>query len=690
MRIRPAIPVENPLSAESPPNLRNRRAVMALHNPGTLRLPCDEFTDDPKRWFVQDLVTGAGAPLPVTEGNEVQYLIDGTAYFAQLAEAIRSTNSPTDFIYIIGWILFLDMPLLIDPLDPDAQIHRADIQAPISHSDDWWSPTLRNLLESAGRRGVEIRALIYKNYPYADQVQQTVTDLSNMANSHAIADNRLLFAGAHHQKVVVVRTGGELTGFCGGIDLNPDRLFRQSRPNRPTMNESIDIGDPYHDVQCRIRGPGAGYLLQTFVERWRDHQRVALDAGEPPIPGLTGDVMPPVSLGPHPRPVGAGLFENRQLVQIARTYGDPIHYPPKIDIGYFHFSYLKPASHKPRLRDDDDDEEEIPAPLRVDSTYDFAPHGEQTIKQMLLRAISRAQRFIYLEDQYLMDLDIARAVSAVLPRLAHFTILIPSDEDLESSYRLKQHSWLGDDDPEIGNRAHRIFTNHAPWLRRRFFNALLPEGTDPQIAERVRVFCLTPAGAEHTYVHSKMWIIDDEFVMIGSANCCQRSLTHDAELAVGIAEQPLAESRGFHMPHRLRMALWAEHLGMDTLEGHGELADGVASSVHWLTRTHLEGSRVARYRPANWEPSLTDVLLNDEVYKLIEELERLVGLPQWSPSINHLVNLLTVSIVFDPHGACPHRTIYQDGTSHWFNPHTLPPTLRPGLWSGDDSGLTET
>ena len=36
------------------------------------------------------------------------------------------------------------------------------------------------------------------------------------------------------------------------------------------------------------------------------------------------------------------------------------------------------------------------------------------------------------------------------------------------------------------------------------------------------------------YVHSKTWVIDDEFAIVGSANCNRRGYTHDSEASVGV------------------------------------------------------------------------------------------------------------------------------------------------------------
>lgn len=61
------------------------------------------------------------------------------------------------------------------------------------------------------------------------------------------------------------------------------------------------------------------------------------------------------------------------------------------------------------------------------------------------------------------------------------------------------------------------------------------------------------------YVHSKMMIVDDTYIIIGSANINQRSMagSRDTEIAVG-AHQPSYANQG--QVHQFRLALWAEHL----------------------------------------------------------------------------------------------------------------------------------
>jgi len=70
------------------------------------------------------------------------------------------------------------------------------------------------------------------------------------------------------------------------------------------------------------------------------------------------------------------------------------------------------------------------------------------------------------------------------------------------------------------------------------------------------------------YVHAKGMIVDDEYVILGSANINQRSLagSRDTEIAMGAYQPHHAWSTKNRHPHGqvygYRTSLWAEHLGM--------------------------------------------------------------------------------------------------------------------------------
>uniref|UniRef100_A0A7N2R0W4 phospholipase D n=1 Tax=Quercus lobata TaxID=97700 RepID=A0A7N2R0W4_QUELO len=69
------------------------------------------------------------------------------------------------------------------------------------------------------------------------------------------------------------------------------------------------------------------------------------------------------------------------------------------------------------------------------------------------------------------------------------------------------------------------------------------------------------------YVHSKGMIVDDEYIIVGSANINQRSMegTRDTEIAMGAYQPNHTCARKYSDPHGqiygYRMSLWAEHLG---------------------------------------------------------------------------------------------------------------------------------
>lgn len=69
------------------------------------------------------------------------------------------------------------------------------------------------------------------------------------------------------------------------------------------------------------------------------------------------------------------------------------------------------------------------------------------------------------------------------------------------------------------------------------------------------------------YVHSKMMIVDDEYIIVGSANINQRSMDggRDSEIAMGAFQPHHLNAKGQvarGQVHGFRMSLWYEHLGM--------------------------------------------------------------------------------------------------------------------------------
>lgn len=415
------------------------------------------------KWFE----TGGNPSMqPIRSGNLVTPLIDGPDTFKSMYEALLTANSSDHYIYLLGWWLNDDLKLLEN--DPNS--------------------TIQEIFKNASQKGVQIRAMLwYQHFTDLWQNSKEVDRINKLETGAAILDSRHLYFGSHHQKILIVKGTKGLIAFCGGVDINPDRVCS---PCSWLVSDGGD-GIPFHDVHCRIQGFAAYDLLRIFVERWQDHPDHDFLDKKAPLLGTSEIPDKKWSIG-------------SLNVQIGRTYGN----------------------------------------LKKDPVYHFAPNGEQTARRMILRAISEARQYIYMEDQYLVNMEASQALVKALPNIQHLTILIPD-----------------------GSITSMPQTNYR---RQQFIAPLKKSGGD-----KVRVFKLSPPGSLHTYVHSKVYIIDDRFAIIGSVNCNRRSWTHDSEVMAGIYDPICGE-----FARNLRIALWAEHLCITKEDSR--LIDGVKSADLWL------------------------------------------------------------------------------------------------------------
>lgn len=94
------------------------------------------------------------------------------------------------------------------------------------------------------------------------------------------------------------------------------------------------------------------------------------------------------------------------------------------------------------------------------------------------------------------------------------------------------------------------------------------------------------------YVHSKMAIFDDEYIIVGSANINDRSLSgnRDTEIAMG-GYQPCHVGVGALLPYgdvaMFRRALWVEHMGTAAPVDQDPGAVECARAVRWLAEDSL-------------------------------------------------------------------------------------------------------
>jgi phospholipase D1/2 len=189
------------------------------------------------------------------------------------------------------------------------------------------------------------------------------------------------------------------------------------------------------------------------------------------------------------------------------------------------------------------------------------------VEALFLDSIDAAERAIYVENQFLTSLPVAQ-------RLAR---------------RLRQRPNL----EAVIVAPHRYETWHEAYTMRngriRFWQTLQSAG----VADRVRLVSpeVTRDGAAaHVMIHSKVMVVDDRLLRVGSANINNRSMGTDTECDLAF-EATTAAHRG--AIEGVRNRLLGEHCGVsaervaEALARHGSLvavADRLGENGHRLQR----------------------------------------------------------------------------------------------------------
>jgi phosphatidylserine/phosphatidylglycerophosphate/cardiolipin synthase-like enzyme len=379
-------------------------------------------------------------------------------------------------------------------------------------SDD--GPAVARLFADAARRGVIVKGLLWRSHwdklTYSEEENRSLGDEVRAGGGEILLDQRVRRGGSHHQKLVVLRHPGrpELdVAFAGGIDLchsrRDDEHHRGDR-QAVAMAKAYGKTPPWHDIQLALRGPVVGAFDLTFRERWND--RAPLDQGGPISTSIDelrhADLHPGRLPEQPPDPPACGTLD----VQVLRTY--------------------------PAMR----------------PGYAFAPRGEQSIARGYTKAIRRARRLIYLEDQYLWSAEVADLFARALkanPEL-HLIAVVPRHPDVDGRFALPPN--------QVGREiAVEVCRSAAP--------------------DRVHLFDLENDEGTPIYVHAKVCVIDDVWCSVGSDNFNRRSWTHDSELSSAILDETRDEREprdpaglgdgARRFARDLRLALMREHVGSD-------------------------------------------------------------------------------------------------------------------------------
>jgi phosphatidylserine/phosphatidylglycerophosphate/cardiolipin synthase-like enzyme len=196
--------------------------------------------------------------------------------------------------------------------------------------------------------------------------------------------------------------------------------------------------------------------------------------------------------------------------------------------------------------------------------YKSLPRGDFRIVETYLRAVRCARELIYLENQFLWAPELVDILADKLrdPPTPDFrlVVLLPAKANNGADDTRGQLSVLVDAD----------------------------DGRGRLLGATIRSLSEMRDRADPLYVHAKVAVIDDQWLIVGSANLNAHSFFNDTEMCVVTDDAELARDT--------RVRLWAEHLELS----HDEVAGASATALvdeHWRPQAHEQLERMRTGQP---------------------------------------------------------------------------------------------
>ncbi|KAL3344321.1 hypothetical protein AABB24_023649 [Solanum stoloniferum] len=524
-------------------------------------------------------------------------------------------------IYIVGWSVFHKIKLIREPTSP------------LPRGGDL---TLGELLKYKSQEGVRVLLLLWDDKTSHDKFFITTEGLMGTHDeetkkffkhssvicvlSPRYASSKLSIMKqqvvgtmfTHHQKCILVDTQApgnnrKITAFLGGLDLcdgrydTPEhRLFRDldtvfkddvHQPNFPPGTKAPR--EPWHDLHCRIDGPAAYDMLINFAQRWRRATKWReFSFLKKTMARWHDDAM--LKIERISWILSPAFAVSKERTEIPED--DPELYVSREDhTENWHvqiFRSIDSGSVQGFPRSTDVAEEQ-----NLISSKDLVV--DKSIEAAYIQAIRSAQHFIYIENQYFLGSSYAwpSYKDAGADHLVPMELALKIANKIRSKERFCVYVVMPmwpEGDPKSTTMQEILYWQSQ--TMQMMYQVIARELKSMQLLDShpldyLNFYCLgnREANAQSScdaekvsdsfkfqrfmiYVHAKGMIVDDEYVIMGSANINQRSLagSKDTEIAMG-AYQP-HHSWGKKQQHPrgqiygYRMSLWAEHLG--TLEDY--------------------------------------------------------------------------------------------------------------------------
>ncbi|XP_031836301.1 phospholipase D isoform X2 [Nomia melanderi] len=338
------------------------------------------------------------------------------------------------------------------------------------------------------------------------------------------------------------------------------------KPYQDLVDRSTTPRMPWHDIGVMVQGASARDVARHFIQRWNaiKMEKAKLNASYPFL--------------------------------LPKSYSDCKTYVPFIEEANVHNVQCQV--------------------LRSVSSWSVgfldSETLEQSIQEAYIDAISKAERYIYIENQFFITLA-SMERTAVKNRIGETLLkrILRAHREGAIFRVFVIMPLLPGFEGEVGGpsgTALRAIThwNYASISRGKdaILNRLIDAGIeDPSEyitfhGLRTHAMLNGTLVTELIYVHSKLLIVDDNTVICGSANINDRSMiaTRDSEIAVIIRDQEFEDGRMNDIPFlcgkfagSLRKQLMSEHLGLFETNEEIDLTDIIQKSFYrdvWCARSN--------------------------------------------------------------------------------------------------------
>ena len=455
--------------------------------------------------------------LPISTNNDLRLYIDGANYCNDLyAEISRAKKS----ILLTGLHFMADFKLVrtggtADNLSSFAQVlaSAADrgVQVFLLVNQFWKDEAeVEDKTRAFIRRGIMKSGELYGYLPESYRIFKLLSGYPTIHCRTDIHTNSDIF-GTNHQKTVVI---DDKVAYLGGIDLTFLDGDRWDTHDHKTQFRAIDRTQKYwHDIHMRVQGAAVEFVRDNFYQRWNHGALHILEKKSKIV--ARRDKNPPALPPVRTTKKSSLVYPNRSetadtpTVQIVRSM-------PRKDNW---------ASEKPSWNIESRD-------------------WERSCKDAYLIGIAAAKQYIYLENQWVADENIWKALQQAAKRNKNnpdfrIILMVPYEGLFAAGLGSNQELFIGSEMEDV-------------------INASFDEGTFGMysLVQKPQY----PVHSAQIYVHSKILIIDDEWCLIGSANAGGISLEGvrtgkdepDTELSAIVLDKKFAQD--------FRQKLWQEHL----------------------------------------------------------------------------------------------------------------------------------